>query len=117
MPTFANPYLGAAPDKLTKAELVQSIRLDIAGELEAIFLYEAHAMATDDEVVRKVLCDIRDEEKEHIGELLALMEYLQPGTASFLGEGGEEVRGMMEALGIEKRIIKSTDIIKITNND
>ena len=38
---------------------MQALRLDIAGELEAIFLYEAHYLATDDPVARMVLAVIR----------------------------------------------------------
>ncbi len=62
---FTNPFVGNSERKVSKDELIQAIRIDIASELEAMFLYEAHAMATDDELVKKVLKDIRDEEKEH----------------------------------------------------
>lgn len=51
MPNFANPFQGNVNRKLTKEELIQAVRLDIAGELEAIYLYDAHVQATDDEVV------------------------------------------------------------------
>ena len=40
-------------EKLTKKELAQAIRLDLAGELEAIYLYDAHAQATDDPVAKR----------------------------------------------------------------
>lgn len=42
MPNFANPFQGNVNRKLTKEELIQAVRLDIAGELEAIYLYDAH---------------------------------------------------------------------------
>ena len=42
MPNFANPFQGNVNRKITNAELMQAIRLDIAGELEAIYLYESH---------------------------------------------------------------------------
>ena len=63
MPSFANPFAGKRTEKLSKRELIQAVRLDIAGELEAIYLYDAHVMATDDEVAKAVLADIRDEGK------------------------------------------------------
>ena len=47
MATFANPYVGDENIKLTDKQLMQAIRLDIAGELEAIYVYEAHILATD----------------------------------------------------------------------
>lgn len=102
MPTFANPYEGNVPRKITKGELIQALRVDIASELEAIFLYDAHVMATDDPVAKKVLADIRDEEKEHVGELTALMRYLDPTMSSFLLEGENEVKTMMQELGIKE---------------
>lgn len=39
MPNFANPFQGNVNRKMTNAELMQAIRLDIAGELEAIYHY------------------------------------------------------------------------------
>ncbi|HHU17663.1 MAG: demethoxyubiquinone hydroxylase family protein [Anaerovoracaceae bacterium] len=102
MPTFANPFTGNVNRKMTKEELIQAIRLDIAGELEAIYLYDAHVQATDDEFAKKVIGDIRDEEKAHVGELLALLRHLDPQEADFLAEGEAEVREMMEELGIEE---------------
>ncbi|MGI6665288.1 MAG: demethoxyubiquinone hydroxylase family protein [Christensenellaceae bacterium] len=106
MAEFANPFVGNVERKLSKEELIQAIRIDIASELEAMFLYEAHALATDDPLVKKVLRDIRDEEKEHAGELLALLRYLDPGVDDFLMEGQGEVRDMMRELGMDESTIK-----------
>ena len=106
MADFANPFQGNCDRKLTKGELIQAIRIDIASELEAMYLYDAHAMATDDPLVKKVLEDIRDEEKEHAGELLALMRYLDPKTAELLFEGHGEVREMMEKLNMDSKTIE-----------
>ena len=106
MADFANPFQGNVERKLTKEELIQALRIDIASELEAMFLYEAHAMATDDVLVQKVLRDIRDEEKEHAGELMALMRYLDPELADLLNEGHGEVREMMEKLRMEESTIQ-----------
>ena len=101
MPSFANPYSGNVDRKISKAELIQALRIDIASELEAIYLYDAHVLATDDPVAKKVLADIRDEEKEHVGELYALVRYLDPSIDGFLAEGQEEVKTMMQELGIQ----------------
>jgi len=100
MPNFANPFQGNVNRKLTKEELIQAIRLDIAGELEAIYLYDAHVQATDDEVAKKVIADIRDEEKAHVGELMALLRHLDPEEAEHFMSGEEEVREMLSSLGI-----------------
>ena len=100
MPSFANPFQGNVPRKMTKEELIQSIRLDIAGELEAIFLYDAHVQATDIELAKKVIADIRDEEKAHVGELMTLLRYLDPEEAEHFASGEGEVKEMLEELGL-----------------
>ena len=107
MAEFANPFQGNCDRNLSKEELIQALRIDIASELEAMYLYDAHAMATDDPLVKKVLQDIRDEEKEHAGELLALMRYLDPKIADLLFEGHGEVREMMEKLNMDKQTIEN----------
>jgi rubrerythrin len=104
MPAFANPFSGNVDKKISKDELIQAIRLDIAGELEAIFLYDAHVQATDDDLAKKVLADIRDEEKAHVGELLTLLKHLDLNLANNLTSGESEVTGMMDQLGISKEI-------------
>lgn len=101
MPNFANPFQGNVNRKLTKEELIQAIRLDIAGELEAIFLYDAHVQAIDDPVAIKVISDIRDEEKAHVGELMTLLRILDPEEAKHFVSGEEEVKEMLEALGMK----------------
>lgn len=111
MAQLANPFIVEAPRKLTDAELAQAIRQDLAGELEAIIGYEAHARATSNPVAKKVLFDISNEEKEHLGELLTLLQYLEPGEAKFYTHGAEEVADMLKELKIKddaaKRIMES----------
>jgi rubrerythrin len=100
MPNFANPFQGNVNRKLTKEELIQAVRLDIAGELEAIYLYDAHVQATDDVVAKKVIADIRDEEKAHVGELMTLLRHLDPAEADHFASGEAEVKEMLEELGL-----------------
>ena len=107
MPTMANPFSGNIKRKISKVELIQALRVDIASELEAIYLYDAHAHATDDPLAKKVLMDIRDEEKEHVGELMTLMRYLDPELTKHLMSGEEEVKEMMADLGIVEPSIDS----------
>lgn len=102
MCAFPNPFPGNIERKMSNAELMQALRHDIAGELEAIFLYDAHVHATDDPVAKAVLADIRDEEKVHVGELITLMRHLDPKEAEFFFEGEAEVKEMIEKLGIKK---------------
>lgn len=100
MPNFANPFQGNVERKLSNAELMQAIRLDIAGELEAIYLYESHYLATDDPAAKAVLSDIRDEEKTHVGELITLMRYLDPKETDLFLSGESEVKELLQDLNI-----------------
>jgi uncharacterized protein len=100
MPEFINPFSGKVPDrKLTDEELIRAIRLNIAAEHEAIHLYMAHADATDHPLAKKVLVDIANEEREHIGEFNRLLEILTGDEAEWLEEGREEVDEMAAELG------------------
>ena len=99
MPSFANPFYGnVPPGKMSLPELVRAIRLDIAGEHEAISLYQAHADATDNALARKVLLDIADEEREHVGELTQVLKMLLDDEVEKLEHGAEEVKEMAAEL-------------------
>jgi rubrerythrin len=94
MPEFVNPFSGVVPRKMTKAELVRAIRLNIAAEHEAVHVYMAHADATDDALAKKVLTDIANEEREHVGEFMELLRRLAPDEAELLESGRKEVEEM-----------------------
>ncbi len=102
MAGFANPFPDNFDKKLTDAELMQALRLDVSGELEAIYIYEAHILATDNVAAKAVLSDIRDEEKAHMGELITLMRFLDPDETKHFLSGQEEVLEMLEELGLKK---------------
>ena len=95
MPEFVNPFSGTIPErKLTHEELVRAIRLNIAAEHEAIHLYMAHADAIDHPLAKKVLIDIANEERVHIGEFERLLEILTGDEDKWVAEGREEVDEM-----------------------
>jgi rubrerythrin len=96
-----NPFGMNVPKKMSKEELINAVRQDIVGELEAIFLYDSHAQATDDIRAKKILEDIRDEERQHVGELMTLLNILDPNEAILFTKGQKEVQEMMEELEIE----------------
>jgi rubrerythrin len=98
MPEFLNPFSGMVPRKMTKGELIRALRLNLAAELEAVHLYVAHAEATDDQLAKKVLLDIANEEREHAGEFLELIKRLAPDEEGFLEAGRREVEEMAEGL-------------------
>lgn len=89
---FGNPFEGMNSDrKLTKDELIRGIRFSISAEYEAIQLYNQLADSIDDPLSIKILNDIADEEKVHVGELLKLLYKLDPIEKKFYEKGYDEV--------------------------
>lgn len=100
MPQFSNSCNVMRCDrKMTKDEIVRAIRFNIASEYEAAQLYEQVAESTDNELVKKVLLDITDEERVHAGELLKLLVTICPEEAQHYAKGAKEVEEMMDEKG------------------
>lgn len=55
---------------------LKNLREDLMGELGAINQYQEHIDETDDEEIKKVLGHVRDDEKEHVAELIKLLQQL-----------------------------------------
>ncbi|XOA43018.1 MAG: demethoxyubiquinone hydroxylase family protein [Candidatus Nealsonbacteria bacterium] len=55
---------------------LKNLREDLIGELGAINQYQEHIDEIDNEEVKKVLGHIRDDEKEHVAELIKLIRKL-----------------------------------------
>lgn len=92
MALLGNPFIANNPKQFSADELAQAIRVDIAGEYEAIIAYEAHAAATSDERAKKVLYHIADEEKRHVGELEQLLYILSPKDAQYTEKGKQTIQ-------------------------
>lgn len=92
MALLGNPFVGNVPKQMSNEELAQALRVDIAGEYEAIIGYEAHAMATTDERAKKILYHIADEERRHVGELEQLLYLISPKEAENIEKGKQTVQ-------------------------
>ena len=79
--------------KLKDAEIA---RLGIIAELDAINLYEQMANLASDPGLKKVLEDIANEEKTHVGEFLEMLKKLDPRQIEELGKGKKEVEELTE---------------------
>ena len=100
MAEFINPFSGVIPArKLTQRELTRAIRMTLSAEQEAVHLYEALADATGNELARKVLQDIADEERVHAGEFQRLISILLPDEDALLAKGAAEVDEMAQGAG------------------
>ena len=95
MSAFSNPFQGKVQDIIDDKELAQAIRLNIAGELEAIYIYDAHIRATNNKQAKKILSSIRDEEKIHVSELYALLKQLDPDEEIYYDKGIQEVNELI----------------------
>ncbi len=92
MALLGNPFVANVPREMSNEELAQALRVNIADELEAIIGYEAHAMATKDERVKKVLYHIADEERRHVGELQQLLYMICPKEAEHTEKGRQKIQ-------------------------
>ena len=81
-------------NKLSDREIARTLRLAIAAELDAVHLYELIVDATKDKSVKKVLQDIANEEKVHVGELQELLKKFDDTDEGFLEEGKNEVEDL-----------------------
>ena len=77
-----------------KFDVLQKARQDLVGEIQAIIEYDNHINSTNNEVARKVWSSIRDEELHHVGELLALINYLDPSQYQYVEMGVNEFNEM-----------------------
>lgn len=72
----------------------QILRLSIIAELDAANLYERFAELTTDENIRKVMLEVANEEKAHVGEFEFLLEHLDPDHEKNEDKGEEEVKDL-----------------------
>jgi len=83
--------------KIKKEDLDKEIlRAGIIAELDAINLYEQMAATTENENIRKVLLEVANEEKTHVGEFQALLLKEDKEQAKELEEGKKEVDELTE---------------------
>lgn len=92
---------GKKPQNLTNEELARLVRLDLARVLKTVNRYSEHLEAAQDKAAAKVLEHLRDEEKHHVGELLALLQYLDPEEGQNYAEGAAEATKLLMQLGID----------------
>ncbi|MGN1223123.1 MAG: hypothetical protein ACI4T1_03230 [Christensenellales bacterium] len=83
-------------DKQVKAkismdfETLQKARNDLMGEIQAIIEYDNHIHNTSDRLAKETWQNIKSEELTHVGELLGLLNYLDPSQREFVEAGLNE---------------------------
>ncbi len=84
-------YLSKKDLKLDDKGVLQALRWAIIAELDAINFYEQLASHIEDENVKKIFLAVANEEKEHVGEFLALLLSLDKDLYKYMTEGFKEV--------------------------
>ena len=89
---FSNVYgkIGKLEENHATFETLQKARQDLVGEIQAIIEYDTHIRNTQDRLARKTWENIKGEELTHVGELLALIDYLDPTQRIFVENGIKE---------------------------
>ena len=77
--------------RLSKQELIWALKICLAAEHEAHMQYMQICDACEDDLARKVLRSIADEELVHAGEFSSLIEKLYPECKAYYKEGAAEV--------------------------
>jgi len=72
------------------------LRTAIIAELDAINIYEQMAAMTKDENLKKVLLDVAQEEKTHVGEFQTMLLKKDKEQVDELAHGEKEVHELIE---------------------
>lgn len=80
-------YNSEITNSLMNYDALQKARQDLVGEIQAVIEYDAHAHSTNDSVARQTWISIKNEELVHVGELLGLLNYLDPDQRQYVQKG------------------------------
>ena len=66
---------------------LQKARQDLVGEIQAVIEYDTHIHSSNDRLAIETWQNIKNEELAHIGELLGLINYLDPTQKQYVQKG------------------------------
>ena len=81
---MSHSFEGRYEEQLAIQDDLDMLREDLIGELQAINLYQEHILDLENEEAVNTLEHIIEEEKEHVAELLRLIQNLDPVQAEKL---------------------------------
>lgn len=83
---FSDPFRGMGQGRpLSASDVAAALRIDVAAELDAVNLYQAHIDAISDPKLRATIEEIRDDEKNHAAKFLAALNEIDAGQAAQFG--------------------------------
>ena len=77
-------------------DTLQKARQDLIGEIQAIIEYDVHLHSTNDKIAKEVWAHIKNDELVHVGELLGLLNYLDPSQKQLIQKGLTEFTEMIK---------------------
>ena len=89
-----NNYNNEITQYVMNFDTLQKARQDLIGEIQAVIEYDAHLHSTNDKLARQTLESIKNEELVHVGELLGLINYLDPEQKQYIQKGLMEFSNM-----------------------
>ena len=93
---FNNSYGYDANGVMMNFDTLQKARQDLIGEIQAVIEYDSHLHSTNDKMAREVWKHIKNEELVHVGELLGLLNYLDPTQKQFIQKGLAEFADLLK---------------------
>ena len=91
---YNNQYFN--DNSIMSFDTLQKARQDLIGEIQAVIEYDAHIHSTNNQLARQTWEHIKNEELAHIGELLGLINYLDPSQKNFVQKGLSEFLEMQK---------------------
>ena len=83
----SNSSKNIAETKNVDFETLQNVRRDLVGEIQAVIEYDEHLHNTNDRMSKETWQNIKSEELTHVGELLALLNHLDPTQKQYVEKG------------------------------
>ena len=83
-------YTSEITPTIMNFDTLQKARQDLIGEIQAVIEYDSHIHSTSDRLARQTWQNIKNEELVHVGELLGLLNYLDPEQQQFVQKGLSE---------------------------
>ncbi len=83
-------------NNISNFDTIQKAWADLVGEIQAIIEYDAHANSTNDKLAKETWINIKNEELVHVGELLGLLNYLDPSQRMHVEEGWKEFQDRLQ---------------------
>ena len=74
-------FEGMSDEQIAKLDDLDMLRNDLIGELQAINQYQDHILNLESDEALTTLEHIIEEEKEHVAELMRLIQNLDPAQA------------------------------------